>query len=181
MAYHSERALAELAAFATVVDHGGLSAVAARARAALVAANEADAAAIAMRAKPSGTLRMTMSPALAHILLAGPVASYAQEHPDVVMEIDATTRTVDLLRERWDIAVRVGRLPDSSLVARRLGHAGAGYYASRAYLARRGKPETPEDLAAHDAIAMPRGDRAVSGTSSPAGASGPWSCDRVSS
>jgi DNA-binding transcriptional LysR family regulator len=82
-----------------------------------------------------------------------------RRHPDVDVEVDASTRTVDLVREGFDLAIRIGRLPDSSLSVRRLGHACGGYYASRAYLARRGTPEQPEDLVRHDTIAMPRGDR----------------------
>jgi LysR family transcriptional regulator for bpeEF and oprC len=129
------------------------------ARRALAAASDAETAVLEMRAKPSGTLRMSVSPPLAVALLEGVIASYVHQHPDVVVEIDASARTVDLVREGFDLAIRVGRLADSSLSVRRLGYARGGYYASRAYLAREGVPEQPADLVHHDTIAMTRGDR----------------------
>jgi hypothetical protein len=55
--------------------------------------------------------------------------------------------------------VWLGGLADSSHVARRVGLLGGGYYASPAYLERRGKPQRPEDVASHEAIVVPRGDR----------------------
>jgi DNA-binding transcriptional LysR family regulator len=129
------------------------------ARRALAAASAAESAVLEMRAKPSGTLRISVTPTLAAVLADAVIAPYMCEHPEVAIEIDATTRSVDLLREGYDLAIRVGRLADSSLTVRRLGHAHGGYFASRAYLARKGTPEFPEDLAHHDTIAMPRGDR----------------------
>jgi DNA-binding transcriptional LysR family regulator len=129
------------------------------ARRALAAAREAEAAAIAMRATPSGKLRITMTPALAALFLDGVIAPYMRSHPNVSVELDTSMRNVDVVREGFDLAIRVGRLADSTLVARRLGTARGGYYASPAYLARRGAPTRPEELADHDTVAIPRGDR----------------------
>jgi DNA-binding transcriptional LysR family regulator len=134
-------------------------AFAAHARRALAATSCAEAAAIESRTKPSGMLRLSVPPPLAVALLEGVIAPYLRQHPDVDVEMEASTRTIDLMREGFDLAIRIGRLPHSSLSVRRLGHASGGYYASRAYLARRGTPEQPEDLVHHDTIAMPRGDR----------------------
>lgn len=129
------------------------------ARRALVAAREAEAAAIETRAAPGGTLRISMSPALATLFVDGVLAPYMRAYPAVSVEVDASPRNVDLVREGFDLAIRVGRLADSSLAVRRLGVGRGGYYASRSYLARRGTPARPEDLAEHDTIAILRGDR----------------------
>ena len=134
-------------------------AFATRAQTALAAVSEAEAAASLMRGRPVGTLRVTVSPPLAPILFGGVMAPYLRKYPNVAVEIDASPRTVDLLRDGYDLAIRVGRLADSALSVRRLGHARGGYYASRAYLARRGVPERPEDLLHHDTIGIPRGTR----------------------
>jgi DNA-binding transcriptional LysR family regulator len=130
-----------------------------QARIAIEAARKAETAALATRSSPSGTLRMSVSPAIADVLMAHVVAPYLREHPNVSVELDASIRLVDFAREGFDLAVRVGPLADSSLVARRLGRARGGYYASPAYLERRGAPKRPEDLHEHDVIAMTRGDR----------------------
>ena len=135
------------------------NAFAAHARVALAAVSEAEAAASEMRGKPVGTLRVTVSPPLAATLLDRVMAPYLRKYPNVTVELDASTRAVDLLREGYDLAIRVGRLADSALSVRRLGYACGGYYASRTYLARRGVPERPEDLLQHDTIAIPRGER----------------------
>ena len=140
-----------------LTDEGHAYAV--HARRSLEAARDAETAAVATRATPSGTLRVSMSPALATVLLDGVVTPYMRAHPRVSVEVDASTRNVDLAREGFDLAVRVGRLADSALTVHRLGGARGGYYAGRTYVARRGMPKRPEDIAEHDAIAMPRGDR----------------------
>jgi len=130
-----------------------------QARLALDAARKAESAALATRAQPRGTLRMSVSPAIADMVLEHVVAPYVRDHPDVSVDLDASTRLVDFARDGIDLAVRVGPLADSSLVVRRLGSGRGGYYASPSYLERRGAPKRPEDLQRHDVIAMSRGDR----------------------
>lgn len=130
-----------------------------QARIAIEAARKAEIAALATRAKPSGTLRMSVTPTIADVIMAHVVAPYLREHPDVSVELDASVRLIDFAREGFDLAVRVGPLADSSLVSRRLGRARGGYYASPAYLERRGTPKQPQDLQEHDAIALMRTDR----------------------
>lgn len=104
-------------------------------------------------------LRMSISPPLAAALLKEVVGPYMRRYPHVDVEVDASTRTVDLAREGYDLALRVGPLPDSALTVRRLGSSRGGYYASPAYVARRGVPQHPDELVDHDTIVMPRGDR----------------------
>ncbi|MFZ5476939.1 MAG: LysR family transcriptional regulator [Myxococcota bacterium] len=103
-------------------------------------------------ATPSGTLRVTCTEALGEAFLAPVVADYLTRWPDVRVEVVLAERRVDLVAEGLDVAVRVGSLDDSSLVARRLGPARVAVCASPAYLARRGSPASPADLAGHDCI-----------------------------
>jgi DNA-binding transcriptional LysR family regulator len=130
------------------------------ARAALAALQTADVAAASFRTQATGTLRLTVAPPLATVLVEEVVAPFLARSPEVSVVVDASIGHVDLTRERFDVAVRVGPLPDSSLACRRLGALAGGYYASPAYVARRGAPSGPRDLDTHDTIAIPRGRRA---------------------
>ncbi|NQD94477.1 LysR family transcriptional regulator, partial [Pseudomonas sp. CrR25] len=80
------------------------------------------------------------------------LAEFVASHPQVELEISTTDRRVDLVREGFDCVLRVGELPDTSLVARRLGSFGMVNCASPAYLRRYGTPVTLDDLAAHRLI-----------------------------
>jgi DNA-binding transcriptional LysR family regulator len=74
------------------------------------------------------------------------------QHPGLIVELDLNDRYVDLASERHDMAVRIGRLTDSSLVARKLASSRVIVVASPDYLARRGTPMTPAELAGHDCL-----------------------------
>jgi LysR family transcriptional regulator, regulator for bpeEF and oprC len=126
------------------------------ARRAVAAAREAESVVARSRSKPTGTLRVTTSTALAGSLLDGVVARYLTRYPDVSVHLDTSLRRVDLAREGFDLAVRAGPLEDSSMLARRLGVTRGGYYASPAYLERRGTPKRPEDLQRHDVVVIPK-------------------------
>jgi len=104
------------------------------------------------RETPSGELRLT-APVDLHEVLSEVVARYALRWPDVRVEIDLTNRIVDVVRERFDLAVRAtsGRLADTSLVARRVAQLEGLLYAAPTYLARRGTPRDVDDTA-HDWI-----------------------------
>jgi len=97
---------------------------------------------------PTGTVRLTASPD--SVGLAPILARFMRKYPGIRIELLLTSRFVDLVAEGIDIAVRAGRLPDSCLVGRRLGAAESTLLASPAYLKRRGRPRSVEDLAAHD-------------------------------
>jgi DNA-binding transcriptional LysR family regulator len=101
---------------------------------------------------PKGTLRVTADPVFGEAFLGGVIAEFAQRWPEVHVEVVLTRRRVDLVEEGFDVAFRVGRVDDSALTATRLGPARVRYCASPRYLARRGVPKTPEDLATHDCI-----------------------------
>lgn len=84
--------------------------------------------------------------------LSPALAEFAAEHPRVALDISFDDRTVDLVAGGFDLAVRIGTLPDSSLVARRIAPVRKVPVASPAYLATRGRPEHPRDLSGHDIL-----------------------------
>lgn len=112
----------------------------------------AEAGVAAMRGRPSGLVRVSVSAALSHAFIGPVVAEYLRLHPGVLMRLDVTNRMVDLVEEGVDVAVRVGTLRASGLVARRLGSGVGALYASPAYLAERGCPAMPEGLAQHSLV-----------------------------
>lgn len=104
---------------------------------------------------PSGRLRVSMPGDFAHLLLAGALARFVVDYPGIHLALDLSPRRVDLLGEGFDLAIRVGDLPDDSLLAARLlCTVSNGLYAAPAYLARAGMPETPADLQQHDALGL---------------------------
>ncbi|QSQ25323.1 LysR family transcriptional regulator [Pyxidicoccus parkwayensis] len=125
---------------------------------ALSSVRDAEAAVLAAKAEPRGVLHVTTSASIAALVLDNVVATYLSRHSAVRIELDVSERRGDLVRDGFDLAVWAGALDDSSLVARRLGVAAGGYYASPEYLSRRSTPRSPEDLGAHDTIAVPKGD-----------------------
>jgi DNA-binding transcriptional LysR family regulator len=107
------------------------------------------------QARPSGRLRVSMPSDFATLLLTDMLAAFAALHPAVTLELDLSPRRVDLLGEGFDLAVRMGTLPDDSLLAaRRLADFPAGLYAAPAYLAEHGAPATPDELAQHAALCL---------------------------
>lgn len=111
----------------------------------------ASAMALHRQGVPRGVLRVSMPPDFVELDLTPFLLQFAASYPEVRLELDLSPRRVDLLAERFDLAVRVAsRLPDdSTLVARKLCELANGLYASPAYLARYGVPERPQDLLEH--------------------------------
>jgi DNA-binding transcriptional LysR family regulator len=110
------------------------------------------------QARPSGRLRVSMPNDFATLLLSDMLAAFVALHPAVSLELDLSPRRVDLLGENFDLAVRMGALPDDTLLAaRRITVFPSGLYAAPAYLAERGEPEVPDDLAHHDALRLLKG------------------------
>lgn len=112
---------------------------------------------------PTGTLRITTTIDLGATLVASVVARFMARHQGVRVDVHLGGAVVDLVKDRFDLAVRfaASKLQSSSLVARRLGGVRFQLYASPAYLARRGTPKSEDDLAEHDLVGLP-------GTRSPA-------------
>lgn len=107
--------------------------------------------------EPRGTLKLTCGVEFGMIAVSGWIDRYLVRHPQVRVDVDFTGRLVDMVHEGFDLAVRLGPLADSSLAARRLGELHYGLFAAPAYLARRGAPEQPQALDAHDVLAFAGG------------------------
>jgi DNA-binding transcriptional LysR family regulator len=100
----------------------------------------------------TGTLRVTAPVVFGRLHVAPLVAGFLALHPGMRVELQLSDRTLDLLEEELDVAIRIGPLDDSGLVARRVGEVTRQLVASPAYLARRGAPASPAALAAHELI-----------------------------
>jgi DNA-binding transcriptional LysR family regulator len=114
----------------------------------VAAARAADQALARHRDEPEGELRIA-APIGFGGLLAQALAPL-RKHPKLTLQLLLDDVLIDLIEERVDIALRAGSLPDSSLVARKLGSMAVQMCAAPAYLAQRGWPQEPQDLAAHD-------------------------------
>jgi DNA-binding transcriptional LysR family regulator len=91
----------------------------------------------------------------ANLLLVDMLAAFVALHPAISLELDLSPRRVDLVAENFDLALRMGELPDdATLAARRIGVFPAGLYAAPAYVAEHGEPATPDDLARHEALRL---------------------------
>jgi DNA-binding transcriptional LysR family regulator len=109
---------------------------------------------------PSGKLRVSLPNDIAKLLLNNMLSEFITRYPAVSLELDLSPRRVDLLGENFDLALRMGELPDDALLAaHRLAVLTCGLYASPDYLARRGTPEQPDDLLHHDTLRIFERDR----------------------
>jgi DNA-binding transcriptional LysR family regulator len=105
---------------------------------AVQAASDAEGAVERAKGSPIGKLKVSTTAGLAGIILETAVIEYLRRYPKVALDLDTSSRKVDLMREDFDLALRVGAQEDSPLVQRRLGIARGGYFASRARGQRRG-------------------------------------------
>lgn len=103
---------------------------------------------------PRGELLVTAPIAFGALNLAPIVHMFLAAYPDVTVRLVLSDGVIDLVESHVDVAVRIGRLPDSMLVARRVGDIRWVVCASPDYLARRGAPDSPAALADHDCIAF---------------------------
>ena len=121
-------------------------------RGALERIEEAESAIARFQSEPRGRLRVS-APMSFGVLHLGPVlAEFSRAHPQVTLDLTFDDRYVNLVEEGFDVAIRIGKLADSSLVARKLGATRLVVCAAPAYLAEHGEPEVPEDLAAHNCL-----------------------------
>lgn len=104
-------------------------------------------------AGPSGWVRVGTSPVLAQMVIAPSLPTLYQRHPGLHIDIAADDRMVDLARDGIDIAIRTGSPASDSVVARPIGAYTRALYAAPSYLARRGTPRHPDDLAGHHLLA----------------------------
>ena len=103
-------------------------------------------------AEPSGRLRLTMSSVLVEAGLGRIVARFVAANPKLRCEIDVSDRYVDLVAEGYDLAVRVGKLKDSSLIRRKIGSTEASMFAAPSLIAAHGMPSRPSELADYPLI-----------------------------
>lgn len=105
--------------------------------------------------QPSGHLRISMPGDFANEAIIEMIAAFIRRYPAIVLDIDISPRRVDLIGENFDLAIRVGDLPDdASLAARRIATYSHSLYATPGYLKRRGIPSEPEALMEHDALQL---------------------------
>ncbi len=119
----------------------------------------ATALALHRQVAPQGTLRVSLLPEFRQLSIVEVVTEYSRRYPNVRLELDLSARRVDLIAERFDVAVRAAtQLPDdSSLVARQMTVLNNGLYASPAYLKRHGTPQAPADLLDHVGLVLVTG------------------------
>lgn len=113
---------------------------------------EAERAASGEYSAPKGDLAITAPIVFGKLHVLPVIVEFLAIHPDINVRLVQADRIANLLEDRIDLALRIGRLPDSSLVATRLGAIGRVACASPGYFAARGKPREPEELGAHDCI-----------------------------
>ncbi|MGC3998184.1 MAG: LysR family transcriptional regulator [Anaeromyxobacter sp.] len=118
----------------------------------VAAAEEAAQAVEGADAAPRGTVRITAPVTFTNLYLAAPIAGFVARHPHVRVELITSDRLVDLVEDGFDLAIRISRLADSSLVARKLASDRLVVVAAPAYLARAGAPRTPADLVQHECL-----------------------------
>ena len=113
---------------------------------------EAERAASGEYSAPRGDLMITAPVVFGRLHILPIVIEFLRAYPDIDIRMGLADRIVNILEEPVDLAIRIGHLPDSSLVARRVGAIRRVICASPAYLAERGTPKSPGDLGAHDCI-----------------------------
>lgn len=123
-----------------------------RAKAALREADEAELAARGAGAGLSGCLRVSAATTFARLYILPLLPRFLNDHPDLEIDVILDDRVIDLVAEGVDVSLRMGNLPDSAAVARKLATGGRSVFATPNYLARAGEPESPADLAAHETI-----------------------------
>ncbi|MBA2676317.1 LysR family transcriptional regulator [Ramlibacter sp.] len=134
-----------------------------RARDAIQALDLAIDTVAAQRAAPAGRVRISVSNAFGHRYVLPLLPGLVKRHPALVPELDFDDRQVDIVRGGYDIAIRGGRIADSSLVSRRICDLHTVLVASPAYLKAHGTPARPDELRQHRLIAV----RYLNGTTSP--------------
>lgn len=122
-----------------------------RAREAVAGLDEATELASETAREASGVVHLAAPPEM-QAKLASLIGEFVRLHPKIQIDVVTTARGAELVGGDVDLAIVVGRLEDSALIVRRLGVATSRMYASKSYLAERGTPREPSDLAHHDAV-----------------------------
>lgn len=109
-----------------------------------------------MLAQPTGVLRASLPVDFATIYMAPLIAEFARRYPGIAFDLDLTPRRVDLVAEPFDVAIRMGEQPSSTLIARQLARLTTYLYASPRYLENSGEPADPAELLQHECIGYPK-------------------------
>ena len=127
------------------------------ARRSIEEADEAELAARGEGAGLRGTLRVSAATTFARLHVVPRLPRFLAEHPELDVELILDDRVIDLVEEGIDLSLRMGDLPDSSAVARRLATSPRLVLATKAYLDRKGTPRSPSDLSDHEAVVYTQG------------------------
>jgi DNA-binding transcriptional LysR family regulator len=125
-----------------------------RAQRIVEAINDAEAEVMRFGERPRGKLRLNVGTAFGTYVLVPALPEFLARYPEIELELALTDQIVDLIDVGADLAIRLGPLSDTHLVARRLVDLTRVVVASPAYLARRGTPRVPEDLARHECLTL---------------------------
>jgi len=120
----------------------------------LTAINEAEQAVTEFHGTPRGLLKVNASTTFAQYHIEPLIPYFLKRYPDVRIQFTLSESIVNLIEEEVDIAIRIGQLPDSSLIARKLGPARRMVVAAPAYLEQYGVPKKPEDLKDHNCLTL---------------------------
>ncbi len=115
---------------------------------------DADAMIASLNSEPSGLLRVSFPVAFGRLQLSEIISEFLDAYPKVRVEANYTDRFVDLIEESYDAVVRIGSLPDSTLIARKIADNRRLVVASPTYLERHGVPYEPADLASHHCLSF---------------------------
>ena len=118
--------------------------------------NEAESAVTQLQAGPRGWLRFTAPYSIGIDKIAPLLGEFHMRHPEVRVEMLLSNEPLDLIGGEIDVALRIGALPDSTYVARKLGVLNTQVFAGSAYIARYGEPLHPDELQYHRTLAMPK-------------------------
>ncbi|MGB8399906.1 LysR family transcriptional regulator [Bradyrhizobium sp.] len=123
-----------------------------RARRILADVEEAEASAEGERTRPGGRLVVSAPVGFGRLHVSPVMSAYLRRYPDVSADLRLSDRTINLVEDGVDLAVRIGHLPDSTLVARHVGEMRRIVVAAKEYLEARGEPKRPGEIASHDTI-----------------------------
>jgi DNA-binding transcriptional LysR family regulator len=121
---------------------------------------EAEAEVSRLQGAPRGTLRINAPMSFGILHIAPAIPEFLQQYPDLNVDMNLDDRQLDLVEEGFDLAIRIAQLPDSTLVARRLGPCRHVVCGAPGYFRRHGIPRTPRDLRDHNAITFKYQDSA---------------------
>ncbi len=121
----------------------------------LADAEAAEQVAVALHREPRGTLRISAPDAFGWMHVAPAIPAFLRRYPEIAIDLTLEERHVNLVDERLDLAIRIGALPDSALIVRKLAVSRTVLCAAPDYLAQRGAPASPVDLKAHACLCFP--------------------------